>query len=317
MTQLIRVMTLAVLSTVFFGVLSTVALGADKSAASSQATRGDNDSLTDQMQQLSGGSSSEKFYVVHDRRSGNAGVFDISAGAGYNTNSDVNIRSSEQMARINYHATDKVFLSVAGSQVHNQFNLSAQKRMEEDGTFPNVGFVKSRVDLSIGYNLIYGKARVSKDAIFYFDQYVAIGGGVINQTNTREEVKTPAAPAMAEPIAKVKERIASIFTPISDAATGLRESARIAIPVLVCKTTVRRTSSRMRVDPTTITCPMVTVRVEKIPHEAGRSIAASAMISGKACGSAPNRYCPPLSRRSETPIAVIRTVRRGCCRSGR
>ena len=193
MTQLIRVMTLAVLSTVFFGVLSTVALGADKSAASSQATRGDNDSLTDQMQQLSGGSSSEKFYVVHDRRSGNAGVFDISAGAGYNTNSDVNIRSSEQMARINYHATDKVFLSVAGSQVHNQFNLSAQKRMEEDGTFPNVGFVKSRVDLSIGYNLIYGKARVSKDAIFYFDQYVAIGGGVINQTNTREEVKTPAA----------------------------------------------------------------------------------------------------------------------------
>ncbi|MEI6398905.1 MAG: hypothetical protein WCO71_09055, partial [Pseudomonadota bacterium] len=137
MTQLIRVMTLAGLLTVFFSVLSTVALGADKSAASSQATRGDNDSLTDQMQQLSGGSTAEKFYVVHDRRSGNAGVFDISAGAGYNTNSDVNIRSSEQMARINYHATDKVFLSLAGSQVHNQFNLSAQKRMEEDGTFPN------------------------------------------------------------------------------------------------------------------------------------------------------------------------------------
>lgn len=164
-------------------------------AAGKSSSRADSESLSEQMQQLSGGSTTEKFYVVQPRRSGNSGVFDVSIGGGYNTNSDVNIRSAERMARINYHATNSLFLSIAGSQVHNQFSLSAKKRMEEDGVYPNVGFVKSRADFSIGYNLIYGKARVTKDAMFYFDQYICLGAGIINQTNTKEEVKTPAGVA--------------------------------------------------------------------------------------------------------------------------
>ena len=149
-------------------------------------------SLIDQMQQLSGGSNSEKFYVVQPRRSGNAGVFDIAGGVGYNANSDVNVRSSEAMARVSYHATDNWFLSLAGSQVRNQFSLSAQRRISDDGVYPDVGFVKSRYDATVGYNLIYGKARVSKDSVFYFDQYIALGAGQIEQSNTRETSKTPA-----------------------------------------------------------------------------------------------------------------------------
>ena len=191
--QLLAVATSATLVSL---ALSTELLAADQSNTAAAAPIAQNvdssKSLTDQMGQLSGGSNTEKFYVVQDRQSGNAGVFDLAVGGGTNTNSDVNIQSSESILRLNYHATDRVFVSLAGSQVKNRLNRSAQRRIDDDGIYPDVGFVKSRADLSLGYNLIYGKARVSKDAVFYFDQYVAIGAGTVEQTNTRDTARTPA-----------------------------------------------------------------------------------------------------------------------------
>jgi outer membrane beta-barrel protein len=149
-------------------------------------------SLADQMNLLSGGTNAEKTYAVHEQRSGNVGVYDIAAGAGVNTTGDVNLRSTDAMVRLKYHATNHLFVSLGHSQVKNQFNLSAKRRIDEDRVYPNVGFVTSRNDLSLGYNLIYGKARLTKDAMFYFDQYAALGAGMIGQTNTRENLMTPA-----------------------------------------------------------------------------------------------------------------------------
>jgi hypothetical protein len=44
------------------------------------------------------------------------------------------------------------------------------------------------------------------------------------------DVRIPAAPARAEPRPKVKEITTSVLTPIREATSGLKESARIAIP---------------------------------------------------------------------------------------
>lgn len=170
------------------GLFATEQSPSSPAAVASSSSR----SLADQVEQLSGGSTGEKFYVVHSQRSGNVGVYDLAVGAGVNTTGDVNIQSTDTMIRAKYHANNHMFVSLAASQVKNQFNASAQRRISEDQIFPDVGFVTSRSDLSFGYNLIYGKARLTKDAVFYFDQYVALGAGLIDQTDTRNSVVTPA-----------------------------------------------------------------------------------------------------------------------------
>jgi outer membrane beta-barrel protein len=151
--------------------------------------------LTNQIQKLSGEAVSERFYVVQPRQSGTAGVFDLSAGGGSNLNSNVNVRSSEMGLRASYHASDRLFFSLGYSQVKNKFSESALRRIREDGIYPDVGFVKSRLDAGLGLNLIYGKARLTKDSVFYFNQYVSLGYGQIQQTDTITTVTTPAAVA--------------------------------------------------------------------------------------------------------------------------
>jgi outer membrane beta-barrel protein len=148
--------------------------------------------LADQMEQLSGGSNREKFYVVQSQKSGNAGVYDLAIGAGVNSTGDVNVKSTDTIFRAKYHANNHFFVSLASSQVKNEFNESAKRRISEDGIFPDVGFVTSRNDLSFGYNLIYGKARFTKDTVFFFDQYASLGVGFIEQTDTRRSSVTPA-----------------------------------------------------------------------------------------------------------------------------
>jgi outer membrane beta-barrel protein len=196
MTRTFHLLAVATSATLVSLAFSPQLLAADQTPTAVDATTAQSadssKSLTDQMSQLSGGSNTEKFYVVQDRQSGNAGVFDLAVGAGFNTNSDVNIQSTESQLRLKFHPTNRLFVSLAGSQVKNKLNRSAQRRIDDDGIYPDVGFVKSRADFSLGYNLIYGKARVSKDSVFYFDQYVALGGGTVEQTNTRDTARTPA-----------------------------------------------------------------------------------------------------------------------------
>ena len=109
-----------------------------------------------------------------------------------NATGDVNVRSTESIFRAKYHSNNHLFVALSTSQVRNQFNLSAQRRITEDGIYPDVGFVTGRSDLSFGRNFIYGKARITKDAVFFFDQYASIGAGFIEQTDTRTSVVTPA-----------------------------------------------------------------------------------------------------------------------------
>lgn len=161
-------------------------------AAATATPQNSNVGLAEQMEQLSGGSNREKFYVVQSQKSGNAGVYDLAIGAGVNATGDVNVKSTDTIFRAKYHANNHFFVSLASNQVKNEFNESAKRRVSEDGIYPDVGFVTSRNDLSFGYNLIYGKARFTKDTVFFFDQYASLGVGLIEQTDTRHSYVTPA-----------------------------------------------------------------------------------------------------------------------------
>ena len=53
----------------------------------------------------------------------------------------------------------------------------------------------------------------------------------------------PPAAASAEPSAKVKEMTRSLLMPTSDAAVGLKDSARMAVPMRVFSTMCRSANS--------------------------------------------------------------------------
>jgi hypothetical protein len=101
-----------------------------------------------------------------------------------------------------------------------------------------------------------------------------------------------------------------VFTPINAAAVGLNDNARIANPSRVRITTHTNPSNNTPVDAITTTC--VRDNLNAIPT----SIDFASTKAGNPFGCAPNTSCPPYSKNSDTPIAVIKTVNLGLSRNG-
>ena len=111
---------------------------------------------------------------------------------------------------------------------------------------------------------------------------------------------------------KVKEMMKLMLMPISEAADGLKATARIAMPSLVFKTRKRKAASSTSVTTTTTICVLLKTRPPMPMFWSGSSF-------GNARGAAPKTaLCWQVySMNRETPMAVIRTVRRGRSRKGR
>lgn len=166
--------------------------------AVSPAAAATKSTLAQEMEELTSGdkvASPERLYIVQDRTVGLAERFEISVGAAKNFNSNIYINSTETSGLLTYHFNDRWYTSLYGAYVSNDLTKSGQDAWTKDGIYPNTAFVKRRYDGTVGFNLIYGKARVTQDAMFYFDQYVALGGGVVYQDDGQEEVQKPSAVA--------------------------------------------------------------------------------------------------------------------------
>jgi outer membrane beta-barrel protein len=134
----------------------------------------------------------EKFYVVQDRAVGLANRVEVAVDAARNFNSNIYVRSYEAGVRAIYHASNRWFLDAGISKVYNELTDSGRHAWANDGIYPDTSYVKQRWDVAVGFNAIYGKARMTQDTVFYFDQYVAIGGGQVTQDNSIEQSTTPA-----------------------------------------------------------------------------------------------------------------------------
>ncbi len=104
--------------------------------------------------------------------------------------------------------------------------------------------------------------------------------------------------------------ILSVEMPMSFAASRLNETARIALPVRV-RRMKKRSASISSTDTTmTVSCSLV---MRTCP----RRTSARGASDGKNLGSGPKTSWDPFSMKSETPIAVMSSVRRDARRTGR
>lgn len=130
---------------------------------------------------------SESLYIIQKPQSGTGNAWTFNAGVGKTINPNIFVESHENFANVTYSFNDRFFTKFYGARVYNEMTESGMDAWNRDGIFPNTSFVTSRWDLNVGFNLIYGKARITRDGVFYFNQYFAAGGGRLVQYNGQTE----------------------------------------------------------------------------------------------------------------------------------
>lgn len=143
--------------------------------------------LTDQMNELKipentapAGVSKDKLYSAQSRYIDLTKKFEFDLGGSKNLTSDSFLNMTGVDLTVRYHFNNRWSVAASGSYGFNEFTESANRLIQHDGILPNAAIVKWRTDLLAGYNLFYGKFRINMDQVFYFDQYVAVGPGMIN-----------------------------------------------------------------------------------------------------------------------------------------
>lgn len=129
--------------------------------------------------QLNPAADSEKLYAVQTRYAPLTHRHEITLGGANNFTGDSFLTSQQVDLTYRFHLNDKWYLGLTGSYVMNSFTESGNRLIESQKRVPDIAYAKFRGDLMLGYNLFYGKFRLSMDQVFYFDQYIAIGPGMV------------------------------------------------------------------------------------------------------------------------------------------
>ena len=130
-------------------------------------------------QSAAGNLSSEKLYSVQTRYNPLRFKHEIAVGVGRGLVGSSFLNTNNLELGYRFHFSDRLSLGLQGGYYTNSFNDSGKRLFEQVELVPDVAYEKYRLDAMISFNAFYGKFRVSMDQVFYFDQYVSLGGGQV------------------------------------------------------------------------------------------------------------------------------------------
>jgi outer membrane beta-barrel protein len=141
-------------------------------------------SLEDQLKELDAGNqvpmvNSEKLYSVQQRYLPLRHKSEMTFGGGINLTGDGFLRTQQAELGYLFHFNDRWSLGVHRAFVINEMSNAADHLKTSSGAIPQVPYAISRTDLLVEYHVFYGKFRWSVDTVSYFDQYVALGPGMM------------------------------------------------------------------------------------------------------------------------------------------
>ncbi len=134
--------------------------------------------------------SGEKLYSVQTRYSPLRNHVELSLGGAKNFSTNGYLSSHQIDLGARYYFSDRWFVGASGSYVFNQASAFTEAMIATQGFAPDVASTKFRGELLGGFNLFYGKFRLSMDKVFYFDQYIAIGPGLVNFVDIKHREAT-------------------------------------------------------------------------------------------------------------------------------
>jgi outer membrane beta-barrel protein len=129
--------------------------------------------------QAPAGLTKERLYVIQERYLPLRLKLELSVGAALNVSGNSFLNTQQVEGGLRFHLNDRWSLGLTYAMVSNKFTAAADRLLDTEGIIPDLAYAKSRSDATIGYNVFYGKLRLSADQVFYFDQYVALGAGIM------------------------------------------------------------------------------------------------------------------------------------------
>lgn len=155
------------------------------SALGARAARAE-DSLEAQLQGLSlpanqapTSVTTEKLYSVQPRFVSLKQRSELSLGGGKNFAADSFLVSNQVSLNYRFHLSDRWNLMAGGTYVFNSLSSAGEKLRDMNALVPDTCYVKYRAELLGSFNLFYGKFRIDMDKVFYFDQYLSVGPGLV------------------------------------------------------------------------------------------------------------------------------------------
>lgn len=144
--------------------------------AFSQTLESELNSLSfDKNEVLPEGLSKEKLYSVQSRIMELKGRTEVLFGGGQNFTGNSFLVSRQLTVEGQYHFNNQWSLALAHSQMDNKWTSSTDQLIAQNSLVPDVDYIRSRTELRVQYNTFYGKLRLLRDSVYYFDQYVAFG----------------------------------------------------------------------------------------------------------------------------------------------
>lgn len=143
-------------------------------------------SLEEQLEELNlpanqapGAVSKDKLYAVQMRYVPLIGAHEVSLSGAKDFKTDGHLSTRQAGLHYRYHFNDKWSLVGNYVRVFNELNNSGKILLEEEKLVADSDYLISQADIGAEYNMFYGKFRLGSHSVFYFDQYWALTGGMV------------------------------------------------------------------------------------------------------------------------------------------
>lgn len=123
--------------------------------------------------------SDDQLYAVNSRYSVLNKRHEVTLFGANNFNSDSHLETQEGGATYRFHMNDTVSFGLRYTQYKNTLSDAGETLHDKESLLPDTDYAHRATDLFVNFNTIYGKMRLTKKRVLYFDQYIALGYGNI------------------------------------------------------------------------------------------------------------------------------------------
>lgn len=107
-----------------------------------------------------------------------------------NFTADSHMETRQIGATYRFHINSRWSLGARYTEYENKLSASGDKLFKAQNLLPDSDYAIKSTDGFINFNTIYGKLRLTKNTIVYFDQYVSMGYGKIALANGEAQMYT-------------------------------------------------------------------------------------------------------------------------------
>lgn len=132
--------------------------------------------------------STEKIYSIQDRFAPLSLRHEIGFGVSKGFNDENFVVSKQISGSYRFHLSNRWNVGLNARYVFNSLSDAGLRLIDHDQIYPDIAYMRSLADVTVGFNLFYGKFRLSMDRVFYFDQYIALGAGIANLDTGKQGV---------------------------------------------------------------------------------------------------------------------------------